>query len=73
MVDETLYRDGVRHTRGASGPVRVTVTLGLSSPSIMPKIRTSRTKQPPEGFEDIESVGPCFTRVVFLGAETNYE
>jgi hypothetical protein len=36
--------------------VAVIVTLGLSSPFTMPKIRTSRTKQPPEGFEDIESV-----------------
>jgi hypothetical protein len=27
-----------------------------SLPSTMPKIRTTRTKKPPEGFEDIESV-----------------
>ena len=39
----------------------------------MPKIRTSRTKQPPEGYEDIESVGLCFTQVIFLGADTKLQ
>jgi len=48
----------------------VTLTLGLSSPFIMPKIRTSRTKQPPEGFEDIESVGLCRTRLTSLTTDT---
>jgi len=51
----------------------VTVTPGLSSASTMPKIRTSRTKQPPEGFEDIESVSLCCTRLVFLGADTKLQ
>jgi len=48
----------------------VTLTLGLSSPFIMPKIRTSRTKQPPEGFEDIESVSLCCARLTPLAADT---
>ena len=43
------------------------VTPGLSPSAIMPKIRTSRTKRPPEGFEDIESVSLRCTRLVFLG------
>jgi hypothetical protein len=45
----------------------VSVTPGLSTPATMPKIRTSRTKRPPEGFEDIESVSLRCTRLVFLG------
>ena len=36
----------------------------------MPKIRTSRTKQPPEGFEDIESVSFCYTRLSSLATDT---
>ena len=46
-----------RPTIGPSFIVGITVTLSLSSTPTMPKIRTSRTRQPPEGFEDIEGVG----------------
>lgn len=39
----------------------------LSKPAIMPKIRTSRTKKPPEGFEEVETVGvPAHVQVVFV-------
>ena len=36
----------------------------------MPKIRTTRTKKPPEGFEDIESVG-LFTSHLGRHSDTN--
>lgn len=45
---------------------------GLSPPATMPKIRTSRTKQPPEGFEDIESVSLRWTRRI-LRADTKVQ
>jgi len=43
----------------------VSVIRGLSPPATMPKIRTSRTKRPPEGYEDIESVSLRRARPTF--------
>lgn len=49
------------------------MTPDLSPSTIMPKIRTSRTKRPPEGFEDIESVGIRCTRLAFAGADAKLQ
>ncbi len=62
LIEEAVFRSGFYSKPGlVAKSTRVTWAVGghvaTFTPLVMPKIKTTRTKKAPEGFEEIEPVG----------------